>query len=1116
MEEIKNEQQELVMALLGQSGIVSASAGSGKTRTLIKKILSYIQSGTSVENILALTFTNQAANEMKQRLVLELEKFIAETQRIELLDQLELVSQANISTFHSFYEKIVKKYFYIVGIMPTFKILDEQENNLFKEQAFSKAISNFKQKNLQGFLDLCDVLGKKRKDDAIKQRIFKLENFLSSQFNSERWTDETAKTMFKNQDEMLQNFFGEYFALIRQTQKDFEQILREANNDEEICSFVNKSCSVLNELLKCDYKTFFNSICEGVNFPKTYSKKTRNIELLEKAKNVKENFLNEVKELKKLGTFEDIINSFQTCKQNVELLVDLYKDFKNLLNEKKFEENKFDFSDMEKFCYQILCNSQIQSEIQNQFDQIFVDEFQDINPIQYEILKKLCKENNVLYVGDAKQSIYAFRQSDVEIFSSVCRTFEKAEFCKFLLLTCNFRTNKKILDFANEIFRVLMTEKSCGIDYEKTSMFDGKSENDCAGSSVEIVGIVAPKQEKTQKIEKIYKIFETQRNFGDFSFEAKVVANKIENLLTQKIFDGKEFKEINFGDIAILLRSRSNLMFELTSLFSQRNIPFVVNDEINLLELKEARLVVSLLNVCVNRNDDENLAILLASPIGGLCYDELSKIKIQMQSKFFFECVEQYLNSNNDIIASKISKFFERLDELNFQIQTNGASRAIKNFFEEIGFFDYVLQFGKDNLQKLNQFFAYIEKTGLNFDLPKLCSHFEKTKEIKIPSLIKHSQNAITITTIHASKGLEFPVVVLAEAGKDLARAKSEKDDLRIDKNFGLALKNYNKTNRIVYESIFKMFIENNAKKKALAEDLRLLYVALTRAKNKLVVCGNVDDEIKEITTQTNLLFCKQSYMSFILGVLQNKKLCGVDVQIISSVEEKEQKFEPQQVDVSSLLYARNLASNFSYPNKQATTLALKTSVSEILTKFENNESVTGAIKSFSTGDHLTNFSVQEEGNFVHELIEKIDFNSKNLEKDVENELKTQNLSKTQKIRVANEVVQNVKIIKNLVGQNCVFEKEKEFMIFASPNEIFGEGSNYKILVQGRLDLIAIGEKVILIDYKNTNVSNEKVLIERYGKQLCVYAFAAEKALGRKVDEAYILSLKQQKLIKIK
>lgn len=1115
MNEIKNEQQDRVLNLTMQSGIVSASAGSGKTRTMVKKILSYITGGTSVENILALTFTNQAGSEMKQRLVAELGKYIEETKRTELLDQLELIPEANISTFHSFYEKIVRKYFYIVGINPSFQILESQENVNFKDEAFDEAILKLKNKSFEKYLELRDVLGKKRKEESIRQKIFKLDSFLDSQFDSNKWLYETAISMYQNKDEMFQNFFGEYYSLIRQTQKEFDYLIEKANEDEEICKYASKCNLILNELLKSDFKTFYDMIMEGICFPKLLKSKAKFPELAEKAKQIKENFQAQTKQLKELGSFENVILSFESCFENIQLLIELYNDFKNFLKEKKNKENKFDFSDMESFCYEILKNDEIRNEIKSQTLQIFVDEFQDINPIQFEILKIISKENNVLYVGDAKQSIYAFRQSDVEIFSNVCKNFENNEFAQALLLTCNFRTNKKILDFVNEVFRILMTQNSCEIDYEKTSMFEGKSENSCQGASVEIVGVVKESQENKEKAERIFKIFETKRNFGDVSLEAKVVERKIEQLLEEKITIDGQTREVNFGDIAILFKKRSKLFFELKNLFSKKNIPFVVNDEIDLLGLKETKLALSFLNLCLNRKDDENLVVVLSSPIGKLSYDELSKIKLETNKDFFFERIEEYINKFDDEISIKLENFNKLLDETNFQIQTKGIALALEKALEKTGVFDLSLLLGKENLEKINQLISYIENSGLNSNLPELCEFFEKASEIKIPSVVKNNENAISILTIHASKGLEFPVVMLADAGASFVSTKFAKDDLRIDKNFGLAIKNYNKSERCVYESIFKLFIENNSKKKALAENLRLLYVALTRAKNKLVICGTLQDEIEQISKETNLLFCKQNYLSLILGVVQNKKIDGTKIEFVSQCDEKKFFKQNNFQDLSPILYAREKAKRFFYPNLESTKLALKTSVSNILTEFNSFESVSSLPEKFVVGEHLTNLSAKDEGTIVHELLEKVDFNGENVEKNVKNLLKNVNLTETQKNYICYEVVENSKILKSFVGNDGKIYKEKQFMIYASPKEIFGNGSEEKLLIQGRIDFVCVGEKTILIDYKNTNLSDEKKIIQKYRKQLVLYRFAIEKALGRKVDEIYILCLKQKKLVEI-
>lgn len=1107
MERKKIEEQERVLEINGESAIVSASAGSGKTTIMIEKILQYLMKGVKVKNILALTFTNQAASQMKQKLSLNLGKLVETTNRIELASEIDFLPQADISTFHSLYEKIVKKYFYVIGIQPSFEILSNEKLLSLKDEAFLQAVENLKTNSFEKYIELCDVLGKKRSDKAIKERIFKIDNFLSSQYQPEEWIKNFSMRLFENKEKTLQMFFDEVFDNARNLKQKLCCLLEKASgfNEDGLCEHINLCILNIDEILGLKEKELYEKIKGDFSFPKLIkSKKTLETETFLEVKRVKEEFSDFIKKFREydFGTYENIEHSFESCKGNISELVSLYLDFKSILNSKKFEINCYDFSDLETFCAKILDNEQICEEIKNSYEQIFVDEFQDINPMQYEILKKIAK-NNVLYVGDAKQSIYAFRQSDVEIFVDVCKDFEGEGEKHSLPLNCNFRTNKKILDFVNDVFKVLMTEKSCGINYEERAMFKGESENSCEGESVKIIKIAKEEKEKEEALQEVFEVLKAKRNFKDYSLEAKTILREINNIINQKVVLDEQERRINFGDIAILVKNRSSLLKDLVALFVENNVPFVVNDEFDLLSSKEVCLSILILSLCLNQKDDFALAAVMASALGKFSYDDLAQIRLNGQGEFFFEKVSDYAERNSDLISQKILKFNSLISVLRFEIQTIGASAALEKLFIKENFFEFVLgqNGGQLRLERLKQFLAHIEQTGLDFDLFNLVEYLKNIKELKTASVKKCDDNSILITTIHASKGLEFPVVILGECGKDLTRAKPETDDLKIDKNLGIALNNYSRAERRVYDSIFKRIIEINSKKKEIAENLRLLYVALTRAQNKLIITGEVPKAIDEITKESNLLLVKPSYLNYILGAIGKSE---VQIEEVSNVEVNEFKIEEENIE--PLLSAKENI-DFVYPNLNATKLALKTSVSEIAFDENSYQSENLNPNRFYVSEHLSSASTPEEGTRVHEILEKVDFSSCNLER----EIKSFNCSES----LADTIIKNIELIKQVIpNPSCIF-KEKQFMIYASPKEIFGEGEEEKILIQGKFDLISVGEKVVLIDYKYTSISNESVLKDRYRKQLLTYAFAVEKAINKPVDEIYLLSLKNAKLIRI-
>ena len=1124
------DEQKDILKTFNQSSIVSAGAGSGKTTIMIEKIMEELKAGVSLENILALTFTNLAAGEMKQRLSSKLLEFAIENERIDLLEQIDLLPQADISTFHSFYEKIVKKYFFVIGISPSFEIIPEQKLLALQELSFAKAIEKLKNSSMERYLALLDVLGRRRSAAAIKERIFKLDNYLSSQFDKESFLDEIAFKMYCNQDEAFSCFFSEGYAFATKAKAELEKLLAKAKGfgEDALCAHINNCISLLAEFVGADFKKSFSLLSGEFKFPELRESKslpkTQTFLEVKEAKLIFGNYLKKFRE-KNYGSFENVLNSFKSCKENIGSIVELYRDYKFFLSQEKSKINNFDFSDLEEFCYQILQNQTARDEIKEKYFKIFVDEFQDINPIQNQILNLVSKDNNVFYVGDSKQSIYAFRQADVDIFVDTLKSFEKTEDKRALKLTYNFRSNPKILNFVNMVFGSLMTEKSAQINYEKDAKFNLENEIiktskiSCGEPSVKIVGVVENKEEQLEP-RGIYSALSAPKNFSQISNEAKVIASEISKLLREKIVDnsGKE-REIQFGDIAILVRKRSDLVFGLSKVFLEANISFDVSDEVDLLSSKENQLLISLLNLVLNRKNDLVLAPILASPYFDFSFDELGEISLE-EGQYFHEKFENYLKREN-ALSEKLFKFNKSLDELSFSIKTDGVRAAVLKFFEKTNYISHVLKSenGFDKLNILKQFLSHIEQAGFNFNLALLCEYLSQNKQIKVPSVKSSTDNCVKITTIHSSKGLEFPVVILADCGRDLFSNKRDGADLKIDKNFGMALKNYNNLERKVYDSIFEQIIVNSQKRREIAENLRLLYVALTRAKNKLIITGkileqeNLFDGVSEIDCETDLISVKQSYLNLILGAIKGKEIDSLKLEVENGSEEQIE-IKPEEKFDFNLLKSAKENINFVYPNLERTRLSTKTSVSRVAFSGFGYENIVDLPENYQTSKHLS-FSTIEEGNVVHEIMEKLNFYSENLQQEVFQTIEEINNGTFDPKLLFNTIIKNVEIIKQIIPKENKIYKEKEFMIYESPKRVFGFGVEEKILIQGKVDLFSCGAKNILIDYKYTSINNEERLAKKYGGQLKAYKFALESAMNSKVDEVYLLSLKHGKLIRV-
>ncbi len=1120
MKKIKIEEQENVLNVYGCNSIVSASAGSGKTSVLVDKILNYIkEKNVSIKNILALTFTNLAAGEMKNRLLNSLSNLIKNENRFDLIDEIDLIPQADISTFHSFYEKLIKKYFYVLGIKPSFNILSDEQLNQIKENSFNQAIDDLKNINYKKYFKLTEIFGKKRNDNSIKEKIFKLDNFLESQLNSDKWLHDKAFKMYINKEESINYFFNDILCETNNTINNLNIILIKAKQSDEdaLCCHINKCVDYLSDILKMNNEEKYNFIIEKFSFPKLY--KNKNISETENfisVKHEKEKYMQIIKKYKEknYGTFEQIIKSFELCRNNISIIIELYKNYKNILNNKKLEINSFDYSDLEKYCFELLKKEEIKNVVKNNYKYIFVDEFQDINPLQFEILK-LIENKNVMYVGDAKQSIYSFRQSDVDIIIQTFQKFNENYETKALNLNCNFRSNKKILNFDNLIFDILMTKESCGIDYKSNSRFNGLSENDCDGNSVEIFVIKEEKLEEEKKPLEVYKITNDISSINEIDLEAEAITIEIIKMLNQNIFINGQNRIINYKDIAILTRNRSEFLNNLVDQFNKYNLPYFINEEKDLLSVKEVQILLSLLKLCINQKDDINLIKVLPTIFCKLNYDEIALIKINSQGNYFYEKCFYYINNFDNFISKKLKNFFINLNQLRKNIQLFGVSKSLRDFIKKFYFIENVLKLydGKEREKTINQFIDYIEKSGMDFQLFEFLNYINSIKSIKVSQNIQACENAITITTIHASKGLEFPVVILADCGRDFLKTKLDSSDIKINKKLGIAIKNYDEENKIVSDSIFEKIINDEQKKSDIAENLRLLYVALSRAKNKLLIFGKINNEIEKINYKNNLMFVKSNYLNYILGALENyKKLDGVKINIINkndykiyNDEKKLIKYNDQIINISKFLQRKIIKKD---------NIILKKSVTDLIQNLNNfEENKQKKIK------NITKFKYEydnlNQGIILHKVLENINFFSKNLEADLVKIINKISDDQINNKKYFNISLKNINLLKTIIFENNKLYKEKEFMIFNNLKNIFDLNDENNILIQGKIDLLVLGKKNILIDYKYTSLKENNKIIDKYKNQLKIYKKAFEYATNKKIDEIYILNLKENNLIKL-
>lgn len=1129
--QIKDVQQEEVLQTTGFNQIVSASAGSGKTTIMIKKILNILDTKRiSIKNILVLTYTKAAATEMKQRLERELSLLQEDDFYKQQLDDLSL---ADITTFHAFYQKLVKKYFYLLNISANFSIADENITSAFKDIALNKALEEFSKTKNEEYLVFYEMFSRGRSNKQIKEMILNFDTYYLN--IAEENFKQKALDFF--QSDFSENYIKQY---ISKTINSLINQLKLLLTKADTLSFQGyvKNINATLSMIDFDYDKFsISKTLEILSNYKTVSitqDKSDDIGLIYEIRKVKTNlkdFINKVLGFN-FGTANDIEKSKEICSFAVKILFELQELFAEKYLAHKLSKNIYDFDDLEKFTFRLLQNIDIQNEIKQDYDFIFIDEFQDANARQEEIINLICKQNNRFMVGDVKQSIYQFRQSKPDIFLSLEEKYEKDENSKSQKLNSNFRSHKDILNFINLVFDKIMTKENSGIDYTRCR-FNPVIEyqnNDLPRVEIDILEKSEKESlefEKTVYSVKNYEIYDDEEDKAEK--EASIVAEKIAELRKRKIYDRKtgQMRDVEYGDIAILLRSRGSYLNSFASKLTSLNIPIIQNLNSNLLDTNEGCAFKNLISTVKNPTDELKLGLLMLSPLGDFTEEELATIK-QGEAEDLLSLCTEYASKNSDYLTEKVNCFFSDLSTLRKDIKYLDVSIAILNYYKNIKLEERLLAY--ENGEKSYLYFVSLAKTfESNMSLNEFIS--SNNMFLPLPKLEKHP-SCIEITTIHASKGLEYPIVFLCASGDNFNKSPSQ-SPIAINDKFGVATKYYDIENNTEHSSLFYETIKLQNKKEEFAEKLRLLYVALSRAQNHLYIVGtqNIDNFYSinndyETSIQNN-------YLSLIVGALGDniinklrngqKEISGENFQIHVYENEKTIKknisSKIPSIAISPSVESEELINSIThkYLFDKETNLALKNSVSS-LNEYEDYASKNYLPKDLTISEHLAKISKNDLGTLYHKVLQFVEFDKIESKEDLLNELSS--LLKVKKITEdcldldVEILFKNICLIKTMCKNSKVF-KEQYFMMKVPYNDVVDSSIQEEILIQGIVDLLIIGKKNIIIDYKFTSVMNDNTLINRYKKQILLYKKAVELSSGINVKECYLLSLKQAKLIKI-
>lgn len=1160
--------------------LVSAAAGSGKTAVLVERIIQMItdeSSDVNVDELLVVTFTRAAASEMKERLRERLEELLDKTAGEKIANQLALLNNATITTIDSFCAKVVKENFDKIDLDPGYRLAEETEIDLLKNDILEELLEEYYASETPEFINLA----KKYSGGKVYDNIFKLVDSIYKKANSEiapmKWIDSLEKNYdFQSEEEMFQaKLFEEVYQLCHKQLQDCREKLDKAvcvaGKDSDVVDLVQNAeefRAVIDLLTGCDdYRKLHHAI-HHITLPIMSKKRKGTAEIRQAAKgfifsvrdiinDLKENFFSE--------QISDMYPNAKNCKDSIHTLAEITKELLVRLAEVKKEKRIADFGDIARMALNVLNDideegiphpTKVARQIAKSYKEIMIDEYQDSNFVQEAILTSVANGqgiNNMFMVGDVKQSIYRFRNAKPKLFLDKFDTYEentKADNCK-IILDQNFRSRQEVIDSVNFLFNHIMSKELGGIDYQN-------------GNGLTL-GAKYTEVPQNQDNRTEFAAIGTD----DKEMEAAFVAAKIKEITDpvkgMKV-EGKDksMRPVQYRDIVILMRGIKNNANIYLEALANAGIPAYAELKSGYFDSLEIKTIMDMLTIIDNPRQDIPLAGVMTSAMFGFHDDELAMIKSENSYISFFDSVCGYAeNGTSQELVQKVKSFLETLEYFRNLNDKNSVYDMINEILECTGFSYYVsaLSNGKRrflNIENLKEKAINYEKTSYR-GLFNFVRYIEKIKELNKDegeaSAVNENDNIVRISTIHKSKGLQFPIVFLCDTNRTFI---SDKEAVNISDDGQIGLDAVYPEIKVQTTPMYRKYIKNKNSEEEKAEYLRLLYVALTRAKEKLYITGKVGQNLEKyqkecerirgndrgILTHSEWMHCSSlfQWMSLIFNRENVVVKCvlveedDIHIEQTSAVirEELKKKLLKQWegAEVSKDVYDTIVSNfDFTYPYMEEVNLCAKASVTELKKESMEDEEAEQIINSaFGTSDKIVPKFMQavskedeiligaERGTAYHRVFELLDmdredYGEENVSQMIEEQTAHKKLTKIQAECI--EVTDIVKFTKSDIfmrmkeahHRNELF-RERQFLLGVPAGEIKDTKSRELMIIQGIIDVCFIeNNKYVIMDYKTDKVDNLQELKDRYEKQLTSYKMALEKITGMDVSEMIIYSV---------
>ena len=1146
--------------------LVSAAAGSGKTAVLIERILKQVtdkDNPVDIDSILVVTFTNAAAGEMRARLARTFEQALKDNPGDKhLIRQIGLVENAQISTIDSFCSKILKNYYNSINLEPDFRMADEGELNLIKEDVLDALLEDKFEEEDPAFLAFVDAFSPGKKFDNLANLIFALHKFSQSKPWPLEWLDECeaifniTTTEEYEQLPLVKNIAEYCRNCILSCCDDYDYIWDCCNEASGPVEYIPLIESEREQLIACSKKEEFTDFVKALvsiafgSLPKRTQAEKEIKDEVQAFRNGVKGRIKAIKE-KYCKELSAQVGELALCRPMAKVYLDLTREFIHRFQQYKKDKNILDFSDVEHYALDILVNRQgdkcfyteIADELAEQYSQIYIDEYQDSNLVQEYILTAVSGERfgkpNIFMVGDVKQSIYKFRMAKPELFMEKHDTYadyseNSTEQYQKVELHENYRSRENVLESINDVFYSIMQRNVGGIDYTDEVRLN------CGGSFTDKV------DDTTELLLIMDDSFNNEKVSRD-ELQGHIIASKIKEMMEAN-------PKLSFRDFAILLRSDKKFGPVYTNILSDHGIPCVYASTTGYFAAKEIMTILNLLKLIDNPRQELPLAATMRSYFAFFELEEMAIIKGSKRKTELYDCVLKYADNDNEL-AEKCRKLLDFINSYRKKSTVYSIRELISSIVYGTGYYDYVGakpggRIKKANLDMLLEKAGEFEKTSY-FGLFNFLRYIEKLQKYDVDygegKTGSEDEDLVKIMSIHKSKGLEFPVVFIGDMSKEYNLGDTKKS-IVYDSNVGIGMNYVNLEERYKEKTTYKSMVDFRIKSETIGEELRILYVAMTRAVDKLIMVGNgTNDMVMEWERMskrkidTNYILEKPNFTDLVAPCAIGNDRYSVKFLDAKTIKEymktPDKKFAEDlcngmtnlnEIETDQDCYNRvKEILEYRYPFENIISVKSKYSVSDLKhAAMEESELLEARIETPDRKKRVPEFISKEEeitgginrGNAYHKVFELLDYNRVS---DVES-IKVFLADLVSEGKINQDMVDliNPKKFVAFLGTNLGVAMKKAF----ETNKLYREqpyimeigadkvDSDYpaeeKVLVQGIIDAFYIeDDKVHIVDYKTDRVSHEDVLVARYAKQLELYRDAITAITGKEVVACHIYSV---------